>query len=160
MEIFKEIIGYENKYYISNYGNIKNSNGIILKPYRINSGYLCQKLWLNNVSKAFLIHRLVAEYFVDNPENKPNVDHINENRLNNNSNNLRWVTQMENVHNYKGNGFELIGLKHPRCTVSIKDVEYIRSMFNSGVKRSIIYSMFKCSRQTVDNVINNKYNYF
>jgi len=159
MEVFKEIKGYENKYFISNCGNIKNLNGIVLKPYKINSGYLCQKLWLNNVSKAFLIHRLVAEYFIDNVNNKPNVDHIDENRLNNNASNLRWVTQMENVHSYKDNGFNLIGLKHPRCTVSKEDVESIHNMFNSGIKRRDIYPKFNCCKQTINNIINKKYNY-
>ena len=159
MEIFIEINGYENKYYVSNYGNIKNSNGIVLKPYKINSGYLCIKLSKNNATKAFLIHRLVAEHFVENTNDKPNVDHIDENRLNNHSSNLRWVTQYENVRNYKNNGTALVGLKHPMCVISKEDVENISNLFNSGIKRKEIYKLYSCCRQTIDNVINKKYNY-
>ena len=159
METFVEINGYENKYYVSNYGNIKNSNGIVLKPYKINSGYYCIKLWLSNVSKSFLIHRLVAEYFIDNPNNNPNVDHIDSNRLNNHYSNLRWVTQLENIKNHKLTGNALVGFKHPMSSVSKGDVENILNLFNSGIKRKEIYKLYSCCRQTIDNVINKKYNY-
>ena len=158
METFIGINGYENKYYVSNYGNIKNSNGIVLKPYKINSGYYCAKLWLNNVSKAFLIHRLVAEYFIENPNKNPNVDHIDSNRLNNHYSNLRWVTQLENIKNHKLTGSALVGFKHPMCVISKEDVENILNLFISGAKRKEIYKLYNCCRQTIDNVINKKYN--
>ena len=88
MEIFKEIEGYE-RYQVSNFGNIKsfakNKDGKLLKPSNRN-GYLSVEL-VNGEGKGkrFSIHRLVALAFIPNPENKPQVNHIDENKCNNNS---------------------------------------------------------------------------
>lgn len=108
IEKWKDIKGYERKYQISNTGKVKslinNKNQIreiplILKPYLDEDGYEIIRLSKNCKSKAFKIHRLVAEYFVNNFDNKPNVDHIDTNRRNNNYTNLRWVTSKENSNN-------------------------------------------------------------
>ena len=74
---------------VSNLGRVK-CNGKIVEPY-INNGYLC--------NGTFSIHRAVAELFIPNPENKPWVDHINTDRLDNRAEHLRWVTQKENCNN-------------------------------------------------------------
>ena len=62
-------------------------------------GYHKAKLFKNGKEKGFLVHRLVAEAFIPNPENKPCIDHINTNPQNNNITNLRWVTHKENSNN-------------------------------------------------------------
>lgn len=84
-------------YSVSNNGIVKNNNSNIIKKPHINkkSGYYIVDLWQNNKAEKVPIHRLVAEAFIPNPHNKPTVDHIDGNRLNNNVDNLRWATYSE-----------------------------------------------------------------
>lgn len=108
---FKYIKGYNNKYYITNKGkvfiaNYRNSGKPKeLKP-RIISGYYALGLEGNKIDgrrnqKIYKIHRLLAEYFIPNPNNKPCVNHIDGNKLNNSLSNLEWVTISENtIHAY------------------------------------------------------------
>jgi hypothetical protein len=98
-EIWRNIDGYDN-YAVSNHGRIKNINtGRILKLGKDVNGYLYIDLSKNCARKKFKIHRLVASEFIDNPENKPFVDHIDNDIVNNNVNNLRYATISENCHN-------------------------------------------------------------
>lgn len=101
MEIFKEIKGYENLYMVSNFGNILSvKNNKILK-FDINkknsTSYKRVTLSKEGKVKRFQVHRLVAEAFIDNIFNKPFVNHIDNNGLNNNVENLEWVTHSENM---------------------------------------------------------------
>lgn len=74
---------------VSNLGNIR-IDGIIQQPTMFNTYYII---------RSKFVHRLVAELFIPNPENKPCVDHIDGNKFNNNVDNLRWVTYSENMNN-------------------------------------------------------------
>lgn len=111
-EIWKPIIGYEGFYEISNYGRVrsyykKNGRTIsniprLLKGKVDKDGYIEYSLSNNGVQKFKRGHRLVMENFTSNPENKPQVNHIDGNKSNNHINNLEWVTQQENtLHAYK-----------------------------------------------------------
>ena len=98
MEIWKDIKYWEELYKVSNFGNVfskyKNGN---LKPRINNSGYYTVILCKNGEPKNKSIHRLVAEAFIPNPENKPYIDHIkHKEKLNNHVSNLRWSTPSEN----------------------------------------------------------------
>lgn len=75
----------------------------ILKPY-IAHGYYQVNLWINGKYKHYQVHRLVAEAFIPNPENKPQVNHIDGNKLNNDISNLEWVTRSENMKHAFKNG--------------------------------------------------------
>lgn len=93
MKEWKKIKGYE-KYSISTNGNVRNDEtGVVRKPQNYTNGY--HSVRLNGRNK--LIHRLVAKTFIDNPERKPVVDHINGKRKDNRVENLRWVTTAENL---------------------------------------------------------------
>jgi hypothetical protein len=95
MEEFRLIKGFEN-YSIGNFGNVKNNKtNRILKSFLNSKGY--KKVFIKD--KSFFIHRLVGIAFIPNPDNKTSVDHIDNNKTNNNINNLRWCTYSENNQN-------------------------------------------------------------
>lgn len=86
IEVFKPITGYENLYEVSNYGNVKSLHvgnyGKISKLGKSGNGYLYKSLYLNGNFKSRFIQRFVAETFIPNPENKPQVNHKDGNKLN------------------------------------------------------------------------------
>ena len=110
-EIFVPIKGFEDRYEISNYGRVKSlpkytySRGYpqlrkerILKGSLDGGGYLVVNLTFGNGhSKDFKIHKLVAQAFIDNPDNLPQVNHMDENKVNNRADNLEWCNNAYNV---------------------------------------------------------------
>ena len=106
-EIWKDVSGYEGIYQVSNCGRVKRvgnyrnqcaewKSNRILKPAVKNNGYLFCQLCKNNETSHKMIHRLVAEAFIENPDNKPTVNHIDGDRKNNTVQNLEWATYSEN----------------------------------------------------------------
>lgn len=99
MENIKQIKDYE-QYYISDVGNVYSTKHNKMKKLKAGpntGGYLMVALRKDNNYKQFLVHRLVAQAFIPNPENKPIVNHIDGNKQNNNVNNLEWCTYSENA---------------------------------------------------------------
>ena len=97
VETFVKIEGFEN-YEVSNLGKVRNiKSGRIIKPSLNKNGYL--RLWLceNNKKKYLYLHRIIATAFIDNSEEKPCVNHIDENKTNNDLSNLEWCTERENA---------------------------------------------------------------
>ena len=124
MEQWKEIIEFPNVE-VSSHGNVREkSSGNNIKCYNKN-GY---KRFSKNSSSTQAVHRLVATYFCDNKDNKPIVNHIDENKTNNHYENLEWVTQMENVSKYNENNTGQ--RKSKEVDVYTRDGVYIKSFFN------------------------------
>lgn len=104
MEIWKDIRGFEGYYQISNYGRVKSlkyhggvrKNPKILKGIKNSENYIQVELIINNVRTRKSIHRLVAEYFLSNPNNYPIINHKDENPCNNHVDNLEWCTYKYN----------------------------------------------------------------
>ena len=92
-KIFQEYPNYE----ISNQGNVKNIKyNRILNPYIKSNGYVAIKLSKYNKYKEFKIHRLVGLLFVDNPDNKPHINHKDEIKTNNYHTNIEWCDSQYN----------------------------------------------------------------
>jgi len=101
MEEYKTIDDFEN-YEVSNLGNVRNKKtGRILKQRFDKYGYCRVNLYNDKKMTVKKIHQIVANAFIENPENKPIIDHIDGDKLNNNVENLRFATNIENSHNSK-----------------------------------------------------------
>jgi len=99
-------------YEISDAGEVRNSKtGRTLTP-ALTHGYHRITLCINNITSNWTIHRLVALYHIENPENYPCVDHIDRNRTNNHVSNLRWVTHSENSKNTGYSHYNRTGTMH------------------------------------------------
>jgi hypothetical protein len=105
-EEWRDVIGFEGLYYVSNLGRVAsaqfhNKTNFKLMAQCTVKGYKFVKLrdWKNKVEGSYPVHRLVASAFIENPENKEQVDHIDTDPSNNNLSNLRWVTVLENQRN-------------------------------------------------------------
>ena len=111
-EIWKDCVGYEGKYQVSNLGNVRsisNNKGtyqerLLSQRQTTTSNYLYVNFTVKDVTTHHSVHRLVAKAFIANPSNKATVNHIDGNKLNNNVCNLEWNTYSENLKHAYANG--------------------------------------------------------
>lgn len=120
----------DSRYEISNLGNVRVKSTKKLRKFFSSktSKYLSVTIHQQGKTKNFLVHRLVAKYFVPNPDNKPQVNHIDFNHLNNQADNLEWVTAKEN-HTHSVNAGRItyktqLGNKEPNSVSKYHNVCY------------------------------------
>lgn len=151
---FKFIKDFTN-YKVSCDGSIISvKNNIILKPIDNGNGYLFVNLYNDTGHHHLYIHRIVAEHFIENPENLKYVDHIDRDKSNNCVENLRWVTAQENIRNTA---------HKPRYTVSKKGythhslevIERIKNDYRLGLKVSELSKLYKIPRQSISRFVKN-----
>lgn len=107
-EIFKDIPGFNGLYQASNKGNVKSvRNGIVLKQ-RFSKGYKRVNVSIDGLHKTYPVHRLIASAFIDNPENKSQINHKDGNKANNHFSNLEWATGSENIRHAQATGLKSI----------------------------------------------------
>lgn len=119
---WKLIAGFGGTYSVSNYGEVRNNKtGKLMKPRKNETGYLRINLTKNGKPKCMRVHRLVAQAFIPNPENKLQVNHIDFNRENNCVSNLEWVTNQENTQ-YSVCNRKLPGQRKKEITRQAKEI--------------------------------------
>ena len=128
-EEWRDVVGYEGLYQVSNLGRVKSfkkDKAKILKSNPGIGGYLRVVLCKDFKNKNRFVHVLVAKAFIPNPDNKPQVNHIDGDKTNNRVENLEWMTCSENIHHAFANGLRKSGCKHFRAKLTAKQVREIR----------------------------------
>jgi len=169
MEIWKPIKGYEKYYEVSTLGRVRSldricrngvrKSGKILKPNVLKDGYSQIALIVDCEKKYEKVHRLVALAFIDNPQNKPQVNHKNGIRHDNRMENLEWVTISEN-HRH---AFDVLGKKPTKYWTGKKSVnrkltkEQIADIILDNRSQSVIAEEYGVVQQTISNIKTGKY---
>lgn len=161
-EFWKDIKDFEGLYQVSNLGNVKRliSKRVLSERLICRSidryGYVKRALCKEGKMFFFTEHRLVATAFIENPENKATINHINGIKTNNRVENLEWNTQLENKQHAVSSGLtNLKGTKHPKCKLTEEQVLEIREIGFSQT-RTYLSKRYGVSRNNILGIINRK----
>lgn len=163
-EIWKDIEYHGVIYHISSYGNIKGIRNKLLKQRLNQDGYMVVTLGNGKYRTVEAIHRLVARAFIPKPNDKDKfeVNHKDCNRINNNVENLEWVTHKQNIeHAYKHNTMAQYvardGIKNGRATFNDDDIIEIRRLYNEeSLSIAEITRRFNSSDSTISSIVHNQ----
>ena len=163
----KDIKEYKGFYAITESGEVwaypnpkkgRWKEGRFLKTWLIGNGYKTVMLYKNLIPKKFLVHRLVALTYIPNSKNLPEVNHVDGNRLNNNLENLEWISVRDNHSHAWRNGLydKNIGQNHYRSKLSDKQIKEVRNLYKKGIKGKEIAERFNVSPSFIYRVVRNK----
>ena len=163
-EIWKDIEGFEGKYQVSNKGRIKSlcfRTPRILRLCKDKTNYLRVALQGKNFIRNAAVHRLVAESFIPNPENKPIVNHIDGNKQNNCVENLEWATYQENSDHAWKTGLlkPRKGIHNPVSRFTAEEVKFIRENYKPHDKNfgsNALAKKFNVTRATIEHIAHGK----
>jgi len=158
--IWNDIPGLQGFYSASNTGFVRRNAGIVkgkdgrtmnisekvLKPSQRDHGYLSVNICINAKQKPTFVHRLVALAFLDNPESKPFINHLDNNPDNNNIGNLEWCTQKENMQHSLKQGRMSIPTS---ATTDPQKLVEIRLLVSQGVSKREISRRLNVCRNTI-----------
>lgn len=157
--VWKDIIinGIISHYEVNNIGQIRNkTTGNILKPELDRYGYLKLNINVDNKKYTKTVHRLVAIAFIPNPENKPQVNHINGIKTDNRVENLEWATAKENTVHAYSNGLIHIkcGSEHHNSKYTDKQIHLVCKLLENKIPLKLISYISKMNRGHIINIKN------
>jgi hypothetical protein len=170
-QVWKYIDGFEDLYMVSNFGSVKSLEKMwathnkairtkpetIMKQSKDSNGYFQVCLSKGGKAKNYLVHRLVAKAFIENPHNKGDVNHINCNKTDNRVENLEWATRSENIKHALDNNLvdSAKGSRHGMSLLKEQDVIEIRSLKDKYTKKQLA-EMYGVGRRSINEILNGK----
>ena len=173
-EIWKPVVNYEDSYEVSSLGRVRSvdrhvptfngrrfSKGKMKDFKHDKDGYCVVHLYRNQKCDSSYVHRVVAKSFIPNPENKPQVNHIDGIKTNNTIENLEWCTGLENCHHswkyLNRNNWHMKGELCNFSKLKLENVKFIRANYNKKfLNQKALSKMFNVSNSLISQIIKNK----
>lgn len=158
-ELWKDIVGYEGLYQVSNLGRIrsfyKRRNDVEFLKFADNHGYKTITLHKDGRQKTFRVHRLVAVAFLPNESDKPQINHINGNKSDNRASNLEWCSQSENMLHAYESGLQTPNTKEANAAkrkLNAEQAQEIRTLLDSGKSTRAVAKIYGVGKNLISRI--------